>query len=338
MIWCGHPFYLCDIKMEGQGERRSEGHSRSRSADYRRRSNPPFLLSNSSVTQSDEHVFDNLTEEIGREKEDIETNSDDDEIAEILTTYFPHLTTKEDIETKINIEDEIAEILASHSPHLTTEDRQSVKELLRRREELAEGIYDLIEVFVETRRQLRVLTERGRRYATTYHNREPRPNILVEDALPLDHENQLAIEEVEQIQATHVSHPATEEPPDQQSTKELFRCQSELETSLQALIEAWQETELELLILWERIRRFGDATTDRNRDPCTTLPTIRISKHHINNNNSISSSYPIFHFNFEFGEQASQIQCGHVYHPTCIFTWLDIDYRSSKPVPFEAPT
>jgi hypothetical protein len=128
--------------MEGQGERRSErqSRSRSRSPDAGRRSNPTSLLPNSSVPQSDEHSFDNHIEDIvfpfvpenqQAPEEDIEIDNDD-EIEDI------EADSVDDYDTWRKMRD-------TYISYLPTEDRQSAEELLRRLEELRVQIDTLIE-------------------------------------------------------------------------------------------------------------------------------------------------------------------------------------------------
>jgi hypothetical protein len=64
------------------------------------------------------------------------------------------------------------------------------------------------------------------------------------------------------------------------------------------------------------------------------LPQVLISEEHINNDNSMC---PICRDQFLLGEEARIMQCGHMYHKTCIFTWLGS--RHTCPLcRFEMPT
>jgi len=56
--------------------------------------------------------------------------------------------------------------------------------------------------------------------------------------------------------------------------------------------------------------------------PPRTTVTISISGEHISDNNSVTSSCPICYDDFKFGEDAVQLNCGHVYHPNCISSWM----------------
>jgi hypothetical protein len=128
--------------------------------------------------------------------------------------------------------------------------------------------------------------------------------------------------------------------------EELLRPRHELATMLHAVIETWRETRRELHALIEARRETNRELLTllietlpetnpellpllergrdlyRDREPRTALPpTIRISEHHINTN-TVTSSCPVCRDDFELGEEASQLQCGHIYHPSCIFTWL----------------
>jgi len=134
-------------------------------------------------------------------------------------------------------------------------------------------------------------------------------DIVVEEALPpLGPQNQLATEENIHEIATSVEHANVNEIEDverrepntgqQYSLDQLFRSIEDMDRRSRAIIEEMPR---------------GFEYTDR---------AITISEHHVNNPNSISSSCPICHDNFKLGEEASQLECGHVYHRSCISTWL----------------
>ena len=49
---------------------------------------------------------------------------------------------------------------------------------------------------------------------------------------------------------------------------------------------------------------------------------IPISGDHISDNNSITSSCPICHDDFELGEEVGQLHYAHIFHPNCVSPWL----------------
>jgi hypothetical protein len=59
------------------------------------------------------------------------------------------------------------------------------------------------------------------------------------------------------------------------------------------------------------------------------VPHISILGEHINDINSITSSFPYCHVKFELGEEACQLYCGHKYHQSCITSWMR--YRNKCP-------
>ena len=68
----------------------------------------------------------------------------------------------------------------------------------------------------------------------------------------------------------------------------------------------------------------------RSRRACLVPPplmagtSISISSDHISDRSSITSTCPICHEDFEVGEDANQLNCGHIHHPNCISAWLPV--------------
>ena len=52
------------------------------------------------------------------------------------------------------------------------------------------------------------------------------------------------------------------------------------------------------------------------------VPHISIAEGHISDKNSITSSCPCCHENFELGEEVCQLHCTHIFHENCITLWF----------------
>ena len=194
-----------------------------------------------------------------------------------------------------SVDDEVAEILGTEFPHLVAEqstERQYTEELLRRHVERRREVHAAAQTGWEISDALIAMAD-----SIGLRNRLGNPYALILEGHELADDELLV-----RYQAAN------------RRTRALGRLCAESNREVNALIEHAQN----------KRRRFERLRRER------ALLAISISEHHINNNNTITSSCPICTFDFKLEEEASQVQCGHLYHRPCISEWLD--YNNTCPV------